>query len=50
MTAVEGNAPVYQANLVSRISSEGRAEVLRMWGPDFDQKGSRVVVRCGEGK
>ena len=26
-------------NTVSRITSEGRAEFLRTWGPDFDQKG-----------
>ena len=36
---MEGNASVYQVNLVSRISGEGRAEFLRTWGPDFDQKG-----------
>ena len=39
MTAVEGNVSVYQVNPVSRISGEGRAEFLRTWGPDFDQKG-----------
>ena len=36
MTAVEGNASVYQVNPVSRISSEGRAEFSSTWGPDFD--------------
>ena len=39
LTAVEGNASVYQVNTVRRISGEGRAEFLRTWGPDFDQKG-----------
>ena len=34
-----GNASVYRVNPVSRISGEGRAEFLRTWGPDFDQKG-----------
>ena len=37
LTAVEGNASVYQVNPV--ISGEGRAEFVRTWGPDFDQKG-----------
>ena len=37
---MEGNASVYQVNTaVSRITGEGRAEFLRTWGPDFDQKG-----------
>ena len=37
---MEGNASVYhQVNPVSRISGEARAEFLRTWGPDFDQKG-----------
>ena len=39
MTAVEGNASVYQVNPVSRITGEGSAECLRTWGPDFYQKG-----------
>ena len=34
-----GNASFYQVNTVSRITGEGRAEFLRTWGPDFDQKG-----------
>ena len=34
---MEGNASVYQVNTVIRIISEGRAEFLRMWRPDFDQ-------------
>ena len=42
MTAVEGNASVYQVNPVSRITGEGRAECLRTWGPSFDQKGAGV--------
>ena len=36
---MEGNASVYRVNPASRISGEGRAEFLRTWGPDFDQKG-----------
>ena len=32
LTAVEGNASVYQVNPVSRITGEGRAEFLRTWG------------------
>ena len=39
LTAVEGNASVYQVNPVSPISGEGRAEFLRTWGPDSDRKG-----------
>ena len=34
---MEGNASVYQVYSVSRTTGEGRAEVLRVWGPDFDQ-------------
>ena len=30
---------MYQVNPVSRITGEGRAEIFRTWGPDFDQKG-----------
>ena len=36
---MEGYASVYQVNPVSRISGEGRAEFIRTWGPDFEQKG-----------
>ena len=36
---MEGNASVYQVNPVSRIFGEGRADFLRTWKPDFDQKG-----------
>ena len=36
---MEGNAPVYQLNPVSRITGEVRAEFLRTWGPGFDQEG-----------
>ena len=43
---MEGNASVYQVNPESRISYEGRAELLRTWGADFDQKGGG---RGGEG-
>ena len=37
---MEGNASVYQVTTVSRITGEGRAEFLKTWGPDFDQKGA----------
>ena len=40
MTAVEGNASVYQVNPVSRITGEERAEVLRTWRPRCDQEGA----------
>ena len=40
MTAVEGNASVYQVYPVSRITGEGRAEFLRAWGPGFEQEGA----------
>ena len=43
LTAVEGNASVYQVNPVSRITGEGRAEFLRTWGPGFDQEGAGGV-------
>ena len=33
---MEGIASVYQANLVSRITGEGRAEFLRPWGHGFE--------------
>ena len=36
---MEGNGSVYQVNPVGRITGEGRAEFLRTWGRDFDQKG-----------
>ena len=39
LTAVEGNASVYQVNPVSRMSGEGRAEFSSACGLDFDQKG-----------
>ena len=39
LTAVEGNASVYQVNPVGRITGEGRVEVLSTWGAEFDQKG-----------
>ena len=44
---MEGNASVYQGNPVSRITGEGRAEFLRTWGPDFDQKGGGRGGRGG---
>ena len=33
MTAVEGNASVYQLYPVSRTTGQGRTEFLRAWGP-----------------
>ena len=39
---MKGNASVYQVNLVSRITGEGRAEFSRTWRPGFDQKGAEV--------
>ena len=50
LTAVEGNASVYQVNPVSRITGEERAEFLRTWGPGFDQKGGREGGRGGRGR
>ena len=38
LTAVEGNASVYQVYPVTRITGEGRAESLRTWGAGFDQE------------
>ena len=42
MTAVEENASVYQAYPVSRITGEGRAEILRAWGLGFEQEGEML--------
>ena len=39
LTAVEGNASLYQVNPASRIAGEGRAD-FRTWGPGFDQEGA----------
>ena len=39
---MEGNAPVYQVNPVSRITGEGRAGFLKPWEPGLDQKGAGV--------
>ena len=50
LTAVEGNAPVYQVNPVSRITGEERAEFLRTWGPGLDQKGAGVGGGRGGGR
>ena len=49
MTTVEGNASVHQMNAVSRTTGEGKAEVLRAWGPDFDQKRGRIGGKQGVG-
>ena len=46
LTAVEGNASVYQVNPVNGITAEGGAGFLWAWGPNFDQKGGG---REGEG-
>ena len=38
---MEGNASVYRVLYpVSRITGEGRAELLRAWGPGFEQEGA----------
>ena len=37
---MEGNASVYQVNPAGRITGEGRAEILRAWGPWFEQQGA----------
>ena len=44
---MEGNSSVYQVNPVRQIAGEGRAEGLRTWGPDFDQKGAGGGTREG---
>ena len=41
MTAVEGNASVYQVYPVIRVIDDGRAEFLRAWGSGFEQEGAR---------
>ena len=48
MTAVEGNASVYQVCPVSRIIGEGRAEFLRAWGAEFEQEGVVGGERVGQ--
>ena len=40
LTAVEGNASVYQGHPVSHITGEGRAENIRASGPRFEQEGA----------
>ena len=42
LTAVEGKPSVYQVYPVSRITGEGRAEVLRAWGHGFEQEGAKL--------
>ena len=37
---MEGNASVYQVHPVNRIVGEGRAEILRAWGPAFELDGA----------
>ena len=37
---MEGNASVYLVNPVSRITGEGRAELIRMWVAGFDREGA----------
>ena len=49
MTAVEGNASVYQVYPVSGRTGEGRAEFLRAWGPEFEQEGAAGGGRDGRG-
>ena len=41
LTAVEGNASVYEVYPVSRITGEERAEFLRALGHGFEQEGER---------
>ena len=48
MTGVEGNASIYQVYPLSRITGEGRAEVLRASRPGFEQEGAGG--RGGEGE
>ena len=43
--AVGGNASVCQVYPVSRITGEGRAEVLRAWRPGFERSQSNLL--CG---
>ena len=43
LTAVEGNASVDQVYPVSRITGEGRAEILRAWGHGSEQEGASGV-------
>ena len=31
---------LFQVNPVSRITGEGRVELLRTWGPGFEQEGA----------
>ena len=38
MTAVEGNASVYQVYAASHIPGEGRAELLSAWGLDLNKR------------
>ena len=35
---MEGNALVHQVYPVSRIIGKGRTEILRAWGPGFEQE------------
>ena len=42
---MEGNASVYQVYPVSRIAGEGRAEVLRVRGLEFEEDGAGVGGR-----
>ena len=49
MTAVEGNASVYQVYPVIRVIDDGRAEFLRAWGSGFEQEGAGGVGGGGGG-
>ena len=40
LTAVGGNASVYQVYPVSSIPGEGSADFSRAWGPEFEQEGA----------
>ena len=37
---MEGNASGYQVYPVGRITGEERTELLRAWGPGFEQEGA----------
>ena len=49
LTALEGNASLYQVYGVSRISGEGRAEFLRPWGAEFAKEGAGGRGSAGAG-
>ena len=48
MTAVEGNASVYQVYTIGGITGEGRAKFLRAWGPGFEREGAAGGGRAAQ--